>query len=47
MIKGFMIAGVVLLLGILCFFIWACCKVASNADKELGCDYTAKDKEIM
>jgi len=47
MIKGFMITGGVLLLGILCFFVWACCKAASNADKELGYDYIAKDKEVM
>lgn len=48
MIKGFMIAVVVLLLGILCFFVWACCKVASNADKELGYDYiTEEDKEVI
>lgn len=48
MIKGFMITGGVLLLGILSFFIWACCKAASNADKELGYDYiTEEDKEAM
>lgn len=48
MIKGFMIAGIVLLLGIFCFFVWACYKVASNADKELGYDYVTKeDKEVM
>lgn len=48
MIKGCMIAGIVLLLGILCFFVWACCKAASNADKELGYDYIAEeDKEAM
>lgn len=48
MIKGLMITGGVLLLGILYFFIWACCKAASNADEELGYDYiTEEDKEAM
>lgn len=48
MIKGFVIADVVLLLGTLCLFVWAYCKAASNADKELGYDYiTEEDKEAM
>lgn len=48
MIKDFVIADVVLLLGTLCLFVWACYKVASNADKELGYDYVTKeDKEVM
>lgn len=48
MIKGILIA--VGILGSVAFalFVWACCKAAGDADKQMGYDYlTEEDWEVM
>lgn len=48
MIKTLLIVGGVILLGGFCFVMWACCKAAGDADREMGYDYiTEEDWEVM
>lgn len=48
MIKGVLITIGVLIVAVLYFFIWACCKAASDADEQMGYDYlTEEDWEVM
>lgn len=48
MIKGILIAVGILGVAVFTLFVWACCKAASNADKEMGYDYiTEEDWEVM
>lgn len=43
MIKCILIIIAIISLIGLYLFIWGCCKAASNADDELGYDYTTKE----
>lgn len=46
MIKGILIAAGILGSVAFTLFVWACCKAASDADKEMGYDYiTEEDRE--
>jgi len=48
MIKTLLIIGGVILFGGFCLVIWACCKAAGDADREMGCEYiTEEDLEAM
>ena len=48
MIKIFLIAGGIILLGGFCLIMWAFCKAAGDADKEMGYNYiTKEDWETM
>lgn len=48
MIKGLLIAAGILGAVAFTLFVWACCKAASDADKEMGYDYiTEEDREDM
>lgn len=48
MIKGILIAVGILIAAVFLFFVWACCRAASDADEQLGYDHlTEEDLEDM